>query len=379
MKKFLAMAMALVCTVGTNYVAVYAADVSDEMKQQSIDYVNKFVSDAYEGEYKLLEINSDVLSADVEDSTAQVVVKTNLVKMLVEEDVHDLAVVKGMTNAVETLEKARSTDAVLARYVLDEQVQTLSEYIGVEQEQNEVFRVSFDISDTALSDAKLEVLGLEDEYIPAEYFGPKSSSEQYMSGKVEMQANVDNTREALAISCSDVDVQSEKSLDTMAAKATISYDRIAARDYANKYTSDCVTGYNTAYWNPNYKWHTENGGVDCANYVSQAIYAGGIPKDSTWKPESIAWVNTGKNNSGGLTHYMVDKGYFKKSTQSTCAAGGFMSHTDMSHVIFIVANDGKELRFSSHTADRLRASFKGDYYKNMNYYYINPIYNKDLQ
>ena len=27
MKKFLAMAMALVCTVGTNYVAVYAADV----------------------------------------------------------------------------------------------------------------------------------------------------------------------------------------------------------------------------------------------------------------------------------------------------------------------------------------------------------------
>lgn len=251
MKKFLAMAMALVCTVGTNYVAVYAADVSDEMKQQSIDYVNKFVSDAYEGEYKLLEINSDVLSADVEDSTAQVVVKTNLVKMLVEEDVHDLAVVKGMTNAVETLEKARSTDAVLARYVLDEQVQTLSEYIGAEQEQNEVFRVSFDISDTALSDAKLEVLGLEDEYIPAEYFGPKSSSEQYMSGKVEMQANVDNTRKALAISCSDVDVQSEKSLDTMAAKATISYDRIAARDYANKYTSDCVTGYNTAYWNPN--------------------------------------------------------------------------------------------------------------------------------
>ena len=129
MKKFLAMAMALVCTVGTNYVAVYAADVSDEMKQKSIDYVNEFVSDAYEGEYKLLEINSDVLSADVEDSTAQVVVKTNLVKMLVEEDVHDLPVVKGMTNAVETLEKARSTDAVLARYVLDEQVQALSEYI----------------------------------------------------------------------------------------------------------------------------------------------------------------------------------------------------------------------------------------------------------
>jgi len=76
---------------------------------------------------------------------------------------------------------------------------------------------------------------------------------------------------------------------------------------------------------------------------------------------------------------MVDKGYFKKSTQSTCAAGGFMSHTDMSHVIFIVANNGKELHFSAHTADRLQQSFASNYYKDMDYYYISPTYNKDLQ
>lgn len=378
MKKFLAMAIALICTVGANHISVYAADVSDDMQQQSIVLVNDFISDAYKGEYNLLELNSDVLSVDVNGSTAQVVVKTNLVKMLVEKDVHDLPFIKGMTSSVETLEKARSTDAALARYVLDEQVEAMSEYIGAEQEQNEVFRVSFDVSDTDLSNAKLEVLGL-DEYIPAQYFGPKSSSEQYRNGKIELQANVDSTREALAISCPDVDINSAKALGTIPTKAKISYDRIAARDYANRYTSECGNGYNTDYWNPNYKWHTENGGVDCANYVSQAIYAGGIPQDSTWKPESTAWVNTGKNNSGGLTHYMVNKGYFKPSTQSTCAAGGFMSHTDFSHVIFIVANDGKDLLFSSHTADRLKQSFAGSYYKNMNYYYINPAYNKSLQ
>ena len=73
---------------------------------------------------------------------------------------------------------------------------------------------------------------------------------------------------------------------------------------------------------------------------------------------------------------MTNKGYFKKSTQSTCAAGGFISHTDFSHVIFVVANDGKDLLFSSHTADRLKASFAGSYYKNMDYYYINPVYSK---
>ena len=380
MKKLLSILMTLVMTIGIG-TSVYAAEnveISEDMKHQAIDLVEQYISDAYKGEYNLLEMKSDVLSTDIENSKVKIVVRTNLIKMLVEKSVQDLPYIKGMMSSVEKLEEERSGDAVLARYVLDEQVEAMSEYIGVEQEQNEVFRVTFDISDPNLSNAKLEVFGI-DEYIPAEYFGPKSTDEQYMSGKTELKENMENTRMALMAVEPDVDVMNERELTTLAEKSTISYDRIAARDYANKYTSECGNSYNTKYWNPNYKWHTENGGVDCANYVSQAIYAGGIPQDSTWKPESVAWVNTGKNNKGGLTHYMTNKGYFKKSTQSTCAAGGFMSHTDMSHVIFIVANDGKQMLFSSHTADRLKASFAGSYYKNMDYYYINPIYNKDLQ
>ncbi|WP_217563408.1 amidase domain-containing protein, partial [Paenibacillus sp. GbtcB18] len=75
--------------------------------------------------------------------------------------------------------------------------------------------------------------------------------------------------------------------------AAVTYDRIAARDYANKWTSYTTnaSGYDTSKWNPKYAKHTENGGVDCANYVSQAIYAGGIPTDSPWKPESLSVVN----------------------------------------------------------------------------------------
>lgn len=378
MRKLTSIMMVFLLLMGTNSIPAYAAELSEDVKQQVVELVEKYISDAYDGEYDLLEINSEVLSAEVDESTAQVVVKTNLVKMLVEEDVYDLPFIQGMTSSVQKLERVRSNDAALARYVLNEQVEAMSEYIGMEQEQNEVFRVSFDVADTDLSDVTLEVLGIN-EYIPAEYFGPKSTTEQYMSGQAELQENIVNTREALAIVCPEVDVQNANALETMETKSTISYDRLAARDYANKYTSECRSTYNTKYWNPNYVWHTENGGVDCANYVSQAIFAGGIPKDSTWKPESIAWVNTGRYNANGLTHYMTNKGYFKESTQSTCAAGGFMSHTDFSHVIFIVANDGKDLLFSSHTADRLKASFAGSYYKNMDYYYINPVYNKYLQ
>lgn len=113
------------------------------------------------------------------------------------------------------------------------------------------------------------------------------------------------------------------------AKASITYDRIATRDYENKDTSACGSTYTTKYWNPNYAWHTESGGVDCANYVSQALYAGGRPTDFTWKPESIAWVNTGRYSSGGLTNHMTKKGYFNKVTRDTCAAGGLISHMDL--------------------------------------------------
>ena len=58
------------------------------------------------------------------------------------------------------------------------------------------------------------------------------------------------------------------------------YNVAAAVAYADKYAKS---------YNPSYVKHTNN---DCANFVSQCIYAGGIPKDTVWKPESMAWINT---------------------------------------------------------------------------------------
>ena len=70
----------------------------------------------------------------------------------------------------------------------------------------------------------------------------------------------------------------------------------------------------------------------------------------------------------------MNSGYFKETDRNSCAAGGFISHTDFSHVIFVVTNDTVDMLFSSHTADRLEASFKGNYYKDFDYYFINSAY-----
>lgn len=170
--------------------------------------------------------------------------------------------------------------------------------------------------------------------------------------------------------------KTQASASTVHALASFVYDRIAARDYANTYTSEVTSSpyYNTSKWNPNYAWHTESGGVDCANYVSQSMYAGGIPTDSTWKPETTAWVNTGRYNSGGLKQYMVDnKGYFFSTTKSGTSAGGFISAVNYSHVMFIVANDGVTMQFSAHTNDRLKASF-ASFGSDYQFYYVNSAY-----
>lgn len=327
----------------------------------------------------VFKLYSSIDSLTIENGVGEIVVKSNFEKILKASDVSQLPYIQGMTDSVRNLEKTRSNDVMLAQFVLDEQVLAVSEYIGEVQEENAIFKVSFDVSQKDLSDATLEVFEI-DEFIPAKYFLPETSEKLYTDGLSELQDNVESTKNALAVAYPDVYLKNGLSLDKLKSSnvKSITYDRIAARDYANTYTSECGSGYDTSYWNTDYVWHTENGGVDCANYVSQAIHAGGIPTDSTWKPESIAWVNTGRYNSSGLTHYMVNSGYFKKVTRNTCAAGGFISHTDFSHVIFVVANDTVTMQFSSHTADRKQASFAGSYYKNFDYYYINSAYQNNI-
>ena len=109
-----------------------------------------------------------------------------------------------------------------------------------------MFKVTFNITEDDLSNATLEVLGL-DEYIPAKYFAPSSFDELYENGLEKSSKNVDNTRAALAITNPELNLQDRASLKMMKNTRSIKYDRIAARDYANTYTSECGNSYNTDY------------------------------------------------------------------------------------------------------------------------------------
>ena len=82
---------------------------------------------------------------------------------------------------------------------------------------------------------------------------------------------------------SSADLQGANSMKTASLKTygdgKYSYNVDNAIAYADKWATSR---------NPQYKQYP---GVDCCNFVSQCLYAGGMPKNSAWYPASYAWIN----------------------------------------------------------------------------------------
>jgi len=144
----------------------------------------------------------------------------------------------------------------------------------------------------------------------------------------------------------------EADINTSLESASVlgNYNRTAARNYINTYTSNtskkCAGTsilQDTAYYNPAYQ--TQDC-ADCANYVSQALNAGGIPRDSTWKPYTYAWINV-----TGLVNYLQNKSYAEgvlKYTELTY--GDIATTSNEGHVVMV--GGLAPYRYSAHTNDR---------------------------
>ncbi|MCI8285493.1 MAG: hypothetical protein HFE90_09580 [Firmicutes bacterium] len=141
------------------------------------------------------------------------------------------------------------------------------------------------------------------------------------------------------------------SLDMISANSAraVSYDRIAARDWAR----------NNAFATPEYP-SSQVSGTDCANFVSKALNAGGIPQDragkwyqaSTWGGwPGDHWFRTGYNGSTGVVIYMKNKNYFyKQSDKSKVNAGSIMYWNNTSHVALVTYGDTVTIKYTQHGA-----------------------------
>lgn len=151
----------------------------------------------------------------------------------------------------------------------------------------------------------------------------------------------------------------------MAPQASFTYDRIAARDWARQ-------NWNAA---PEYP-SSEVQGTDCANFVSKALNAGGIPEDrsgnwyraSTWGGwPGLHWFRTGHNGETGVVIYMTSKGYFYKVTNNNVvSAGCIMYWNNKSHVALVTYGDGSVIKYTQHGASQTKDTVYRD--ENVSFY-----------
>lgn len=173
----------------------------------------------------------------------------------------------------------------------------------------------------------------------------------------EWDAGVDAAEAAEAMCISD---------SVYAAKSTTYYYINKAVNYALQHGTD----------KPEY--NEDNGGSDCANFLSYCLNAGGIPKSSKWKPKQPNWIRTGANGNGGVAPYMESKKYFWGGAKIKNAIKGCFLYWNgtpyKSHVAIITYKSGETIKITDHSSTQRKKSqvnrlIKSDEKKGATVYY----------
>lgn len=289
------------------------------------NYIESLYSDYYDIQhvyvYDYFPDDKDI----VKDNHAKYYFVT-IEKKLKYNSVYKLPFVAGMKKAVEELNSSN-----LAKEIYKNRIHDLKQYIGLIQIENNIFKVIF-TEQGNFKNSKVRIATYHSE-ISASALKPPADSVMFKEGYDFIYSFV---------------VRNPKK---------INYNNFKAINYADKYSSNPMhAGKNQKFWNKKYKAY-EN---DCANFVSQCIYAGGIRETKNWYPESLYWIRTGSPryaDISGVTTYMQRSNLFSLTGYSGVSAGGFICLIKESHVVFITSNDTITILFNGHTNDRKRVSF----------------------
>ena len=145
-------------------------------------------------------------------------------------------------------------------------------------------------------------------------------------------------------------ISEDGSLEMMAASAagSYTYNVSNAIAYADKY---CIN-YNSSY--NSYKGR----GGDCANFVSQCLYAGGFKQDSVWYKHSVAWINVMKQ----IAHFKA-YGTFLNASNSNLIRGNpiyfdWNGDSTYDHATICVGRNNSGIAIlDSHTRDLYHATW----------------------
>lgn len=327
------------------------------------------VTELYTDIYTISDASAYLMNQTMdENGNAVYIVETSFKRTLKAASALEIPAIAGMIEAKKQLEdpvEIQAAEEYIAARIADME----ENYIGVEQDTNVTLRVTLPAVlptsaslKNAITHETIEVeCGIgEDEYGPLDAIAPRSATEQQETGSALVE-------EAVSIASLMTD------RGTPHNATILDYNRIAARNYARLFS--CDKGISTDHpscHNDKYEFFEGN---DCANFVSQCLENGGLPRDSQWYPYSSYWKTTG-NSGSGLRQYITNNDLFFKTTNVNKAFAGSIINqlnsngTNAGHIGLIDQNDFSTVTFCAHTNCRSSkpVSFIG--YKN---YYV-PYY-----
>lgn len=327
------------------------------------------VTELYTDIYTISDASAYLMNQTMdENGNAVYIVETSFKRTLKAASALEIPAISGMIEAKKQLEdpvEIQAAEEYIAARIADME----ENYIGVEQDTNVTLRVTLPAVlptsaslKNAITHETIEVeCGIgEDEYGPLDAIAPRSATEQQETGSALVE-------EAVSIASLMTD------RGTPHNATILDYNRIAARNYARLFS--CDKGISTDHpscHNDKYEFFEGN---DCANFVSQCLENGGLPRDSQWYPYNSYWKTTG-NSGSGLRQYITNNDLFFKTTNVNKAFAGSIINqlnsngTNAGHIGLIDQNDFSTVTFCAHTNCRSSkpVSFIG--YKN---YYV-PYY-----
>ena len=327
------------------------------------------VTELYTDIYTISDASAYLMNQTMdENGNAVYIVETSFKRTLKAASALEIPAISGMIEAKKQLEDPAEIQAA-EEYIAARIADMEENYIGVEQDTNVTLRVTLPAVlptsaslKNAITHETIEVeCGIgEDEYGPLDAIAPRSATEQQETGSALVE-------EAVSIASLMTD------RGTPHNATILDYNRIAARNYARLFS--CDKGISTDHpscHNDKYEFFEGN---DCANFVSQCLENGGLPRDSQWYPYSSYWKTTG-NSGSGLRQYITNNDLFFKTTNVNKAFAGSIINqlnsngTNAGHIGLIDQNDFSTVTFCAHTNCRSSkpVSFIG--YKN---YYV-PYY-----
>lgn len=373
MKKWLCLSLALIMAIGIAIIPSAAVNAAEAEKTAVTNALIEKIKANYAEYYTIPRISAEVVGVKQEGGNTVYTIAVSLARVLRAESAAELPYVQGMLTEAVKLEATCKAVALSDLAALVNELE--EEYIGKEQEENGLYQVSVP---TAAAKTKTErvqsatysVVYMDDMLFPVESLRPAGKNELKEQGKAQARTYTASvvaerqSREAAAASALSAKA-SEMSASVTASTAQ-DYDRIDARNYIRQYCcNNSERGHVCPNRNTAYSYFTN----DCANYVSQAIYAGGIQTDNVWKPYLIDWINVGApynddlpgNAHPGVTTYMLDKGFFFQTTDKYKAFAGSIVYWYGDHVGMVDQNDTVTMTYCAHNSCHKQAPFGSDW------------------